>query len=55
VALLYTGFNPGSTVCIEDIAVAAGDLDGDCDVDLGDLAMFVADWLNCQIVPTCLP
>lgn len=55
VALMYTDFNPGATVCVEDIGVEQGDLDGNCVVDLLDLAEFAGDWLGCMLVPTCLP
>lgn len=40
----------GVPVCVEHPAM---DLDVDCDVDLDDLKLFVADWLECGIVPDC--
>jgi hypothetical protein len=30
------------------------DYDGNCIVDLGDLAVFASHWLSCQRVPGCL-
>ena len=38
------------SICVEYPAM---DIDGDCDVDLDDLKLFVADWLECGLVPDC--
>lgn len=38
-------------LCVE---VPAFDFDGDCRVGLGDLSLFIADWLDCQIYPECV-
>ncbi len=54
VALLYTDFNPGEEVCVDNVGLAY-DLDGNCTVDLGDVAVFAATWANCRSVPDCLP
>lgn len=54
VAQMYIAQYPGTTICIDDIAKSAGDLDGNCEVDLVDLAMMAGDWLNCLIVPNCI-
>ena len=35
------------SICVEYPAM---DIDGDCDVDLDDLKLFVADWLQCGLV-----
>ena len=38
-------------VCIEKLP---GDIDGDCDVDLGDFVTMAQNWLTCNsITPTC--
>ncbi|MCK4998085.1 MAG: hypothetical protein KAS23_01070, partial [Anaerohalosphaera sp.] len=37
----------GVPVCVEYPVM---DLDGDCDVDLDDLKLFIADWLESGIV-----
>lgn len=61
VAQLYVEFNPDSEVCVVnpkyDIAGPGGEGDEfrDCIVNLYDVAAFAADWLSCNIVPTCLP
>ncbi len=63
IALLYTVFNPGSEICMGNPAndIAGPEVDGngdpvpDCRVDLYDLAAFGAGWLECNIVPTCIP
>ncbi len=56
VAKLYTG-EAGGTVCVEDddsLPSLERDLNGNCRVDLADIALVAADWLNCREVPTCL-
>ncbi|MBN2844163.1 MAG: immunoglobulin domain-containing protein [Sedimentisphaerales bacterium] len=56
IALLYSDFNPGVELCIEpityDISGPAGTRD--CKVDLYDLAAIASQWLDCNIVPTCI-
>ncbi|MBN2063704.1 MAG: immunoglobulin domain-containing protein [Sedimentisphaerales bacterium] len=41
----------GDKVCVERPAY---DLDSDCQVSLADLAIIMADWLDCSLVPDCL-
>lgn len=56
VAKLYTE-TAGGTICVEDddnLPSLQWDINGNCRVDLGDLAYIAADWLNCREVPTCL-
>jgi hypothetical protein len=33
----------------------AYDVDGDCRVNIADLTLFASEWLECGLVPTCLP
>lgn len=37
--------------CIQPVAF---DLDGDCRIDLSDLAILAERWLNCGRYPTCI-
>lgn len=61
IASLYADFNPGSEICVEnpqfDVAGpdGVGDEFRDCKVDLYDFAVFSQGWLECNVVPTCLP
>lgn len=61
IATLYTDFNPGTEVCVEypqyDVAGpdGIGDEFRDCRVTLHDFVPFAEAWLDCNIVPTCLP
>jgi len=61
VAVLYTDFNPGAEVCVEnpeyDVAGpdGIGDAFRDCRVNLYDFVPFANAWLDCNIVPTCIP
>ena len=52
VAALWTGFNPGETICVKEEAM---DLNNDCMVNLQDFAMFAQEWLLCNRNPqsTC--
>jgi concanavalin A-like lectin/glucanase superfamily protein len=52
VALLYTDVM-GGNLCVG--GNPEYDLNDDCKVDILDFAMLAADWLECNIVPTCLP
>ncbi len=52
VAVLYTDM-VGGTLCVG--GNPENDLNGDCRVDILDFAEFAADWMECNIVPTCLP
>jgi Concanavalin A-like lectin/glucanases superfamily/HpiC1 cyclase/Immunoglobulin domain len=52
VAMLYIDMVGGS-LCVG--GNPENDLDGDCKVDIVDFAILAADWLECNIVPTCLP
>jgi hypothetical protein len=53
VAKLYTDL-AGGEVCAEDIPIRY-DKNGDCEINLLDFAEFVDHWLECYLVPTCLP
>jgi hypothetical protein len=50
-ASLYLAGKPGETICLGSIPY---DLNGDCKVDMGDLALLVDAWLQCQLWPTCV-
>lgn len=56
VAHLYTDLMPGSEVCtassVFDVTGPAGE--PDCRVDFYDFAAAAAEWLNCNLVPTCI-
>lgn len=51
VAEMYTGFNPGVFICVDEIGMSAYDLTKDCRVNIEDLAVLVVGWLECQRVP----
>jgi Concanavalin A-like lectin/glucanases superfamily len=51
VAVLYTDVT-GEDICLE---YPEYDFNEDCEVDLQDFAVFVGDWLECNLVPDCLP
>ena len=61
VAMLYVDFNPGSEVCVENPVYDVAGPNGfgaafrDCRVNLYDFAPFAETWLNCNIVPICIP
>lgn len=56
VAQMYVSDNPGSHVCVQSLKPdAALDLNNDCKIDLGDFAMLAADWLDCGLIPDCMP
>lgn len=61
VATFYTDFNPGVEVCVENPEYDVAGPDGlgdefrDCRVNLYDFVPFANAWLDCNIVPTCLP
>ncbi len=61
IASMYVDFNPGAEVCVVnpefDVAGpdGVGDEFRDCQVDLYDFAVFAQTWLECNVVPTCLP
>jgi hypothetical protein len=50
VAGLYTDVRPEAILCL---GYPERDLDVDCDVDIDDLAIFLAAWLDCGRVPNC--
>jgi hypothetical protein len=60
VAHIYTDFNPGTEVCVENPALDVAGPDGvggdyvDCKVNIYDFAAIAQAWLECNIVPTCL-
>ncbi|AQT68760.1 Immunoglobulin I-set domain protein [Anaerohalosphaera lusitana] len=51
IAHMYTDVMTDSQICVEP--VGAGDMDGDCDVDIDDFAIFAGQWLECNRVPDC--
>jgi hypothetical protein len=51
IATEYTGLT-GKSVCF---ARPAYDYTGDCRVTMDDFALFAAQWLDCAVVPDCLP
>lgn len=57
VARLYTDLTPGSEVCLEhsvfDTTGPAGQ--PDCRVNIHDFAAMAEQWLDCNLVPTCIP
>ncbi|HOK95816.1 MAG TPA: immunoglobulin domain-containing protein [Anaerohalosphaeraceae bacterium] len=61
IATLYTDFNPGAEVCVEHPEYDVAGPDGignefrDCRVNLYDFVPFANTWLDCNIVPTCIP
>lgn len=61
VAKLYTDFNPGSEICLGNLEFDVAGPGGignefrDCKVDIYDFAVFLQGWLECNLVPTCLP
>jgi hypothetical protein len=52
IASLYTNFLPDAKVCLGNPEY---DTSGNCQVDLEDLELLLSQWLECNIVPTCLP
>jgi len=52
VAVFYTNMM-GGNICVG--GNPEYDLTGDCKIDILDFAILAADWLECNIVPTCLP
>lgn len=56
VAHLYTDLTPGDEVCLENPVFDVSGPQGlpDCRVSVYDLAVFAAQWLDCNIVPTCI-
>lgn len=55
IAYLYNDVTD-ETVCVypNDPVLQSFDYDGSCAIDLGDLAIFASNWLNCQRIPDCL-
>jgi hypothetical protein len=51
IATEYTGLT-GESVCFDRPAY---DYTGDCRVTMDDFALFAAQWLDCAVVPDCLP
>ena len=52
VALLYTDVM-GGNICVG--GSPEYDFNDDCKVNILDFALFAADWLECNLVPDCLP
>ena len=52
VAVLYTDVMTDAEICIEQ---PENDLSGDCRVDLEDFAILATNWLECNLVPDCIP
>ena len=56
VAKMFVTDAPDKTACLQSLKPSAQyDLNGDCIVDIEDFAIFVGTWLECGIVPDCLP
>lgn len=55
VAKLYTDLVTGADVCIQDASTTDMDFNDDCQVNLEDFADFASSWLDCYLVPTCIP
>ncbi len=57
VALLYTDFNPGSEVCLGYPNFDSTGPEGtpDCRINVYELAEWAAAWMECNLVPTCIP
>jgi len=53
IAYLYTDVRIGETICADPTnpILAAYDLDGDCEIGLGDLIELASHWLDAQLVP----
>ena len=41
----------GGSVCVEPMTAEEGDLNDDCKVDLADVAILLAEWLECGLYP----
>ena len=54
IAYLYTDIMTNETICIDDEGLDY-DYNGDCVVNLKDFAEFASAWLNCRIIPGCVP
>jgi hypothetical protein len=54
VAKLYFNVYPDAEDFCLDGDYPEGDLNLDCRVDLKDFAILASDWLNCNLVPTCV-
>ncbi len=52
IAVLYTDVMTDDSICLGGDPL---DLDGDCRIGVSDLALFVAEYLDCNIVPDCKP
>ncbi|MCK5272620.1 MAG: hypothetical protein KAJ52_08575 [Sedimentisphaerales bacterium] len=52
VAVLYTDVMTDKTICVEQ---PEHDFNDDCRVDMLDFAMFSTGWLECNLVPECMP
>jgi hypothetical protein len=62
IGLLYTDFNPGESVCVnQDDAWRYFDVIGEpgessyCRIDIEDFAELAIVWMECNLVPDCLP
>jgi hypothetical protein len=49
IAIEYTDIVEDSSICVEPVE---GDLNGDCEINTGDLVEIVLDWLKCGLVPS---
>jgi hypothetical protein len=62
IAMLYTEFNPGVNVCVDrdepwmyfDVVGEPGE-SSYCKIDLEDFAELATVWMECNLVPECLP
>jgi hypothetical protein len=56
VAQMYVADAPGKTACIQSLKPSTQyDVNNDCIVDIADFAIWAATWLECGLVPDCLP
>ncbi|AQT68185.1 Immunoglobulin I-set domain protein [Anaerohalosphaera lusitana] len=46
----YTGYVTGTEICTD---ILANDINGDCKVNIADLADLAGNWLSCNRVPDC--
>jgi hypothetical protein len=56
IAHLYTDLTPGSEICLDNPMLDVSGPAGlpDCRINVYDLVVLAAQWLDCNIVPTCI-
>jgi hypothetical protein len=52
IAAIYTDARPDESICV---VPPESDFDNDCRVTIADLSYIAGQWLDCGLVPTCLP